>query len=276
MKTTNNKSLTQTIKAQKASSSIKSSPVQSSRPDGITALYLGCKTNNTTGSPPPIWLPIYRFSWDDNGYFYYSYTKGFQDHYSRFIGHIINPDCGFHQTWITKRLDTRISTRIPRRADSLSNYNLLGIAGLKGDYIAYLARSGGRRVGDNYDIFPEVQRDEEGYYNFYFSVAGLGKEIEANWQWVEDIKETPHKLEHFVLKHEPERSLIFYRESIVGNAPEYIHHLIGSSIYHRHQIRQVNHTNYNGGGGVLVHLKLGFSSSPWQQRSFQPINPMAV
>lgn len=91
MKTTKNESSTEIDRVSKTNS-----PVQSSRADGITALYLGCKTNNTTGSPPPTWLPIYRFSWDNDGYFYYSYTKGFQDNYERLKGHIINPDCGFH------------------------------------------------------------------------------------------------------------------------------------------------------------------------------------
>ena len=85
--------------------SLETLPIRSSRSDRVTALYLGCKTNDLPGSSSSIWLPIYRCSWDDDGYFYYSYTKAFRDNYERLIGHFINPNCGFKQVWKTKHFD---------------------------------------------------------------------------------------------------------------------------------------------------------------------------
>lgn len=278
MKTTKNKNLTTTTRKSQTSSLTESLPVQSLRADRIAALYKGCKTNELPNFPSPIWLPIYRLSWDDDGYFYYSYTKGFKDNYEQLKGHIINPDCGFNKLWITKHLDTRISTRIPRRADSMKNYDLLGVGDLKGDYIAYLARSGGKRVGDNYDIFPEVKSDANGYYNFYFPVEGLGSKVKQKDEKVQKIADTVGKSESLVLNLQKEQSYIFCQDVEIGHCPEYIHHLLQSSIYQQHQIQieQVNHESDTYGGKIIVNLQLKFSSNPWLLREFQPLNHMPV
>lgn len=254
------------------------SPVQSTRRDLITALYLGCKTNNCPDLPKPIWLPIYRMSWDDEGYFYYSYTQGFSKHRDRLKGHIINPDCGFNQLWKTKHLDTRFSTRIPRRADSMKIYDLLGLGEHKGDYIAYLARSGGKRIGDNYDIFPEVQCDEDGEYNFNFMIAELGNKVKRNNHEVKLIADTIEATEPIELIIEPEHSYLVARGVELGYCPEYIHKLLSCDIYRQHQIKieQVNRNSITYGSRIIVNIKLKFDSVPWQQEDWQPINPMPV
>lgn len=278
MKTTKNKYLTTTAKKDIISSPIESSPVQSSRADRIAALYLGCKTNELPDEASPIWLPIYRMSWDDEGYFYYSYTKGFKQYHEQLKGHIINPDCGFNQLWTTKHLDTRLGTRIPRRADSMQLYELLGIGDAEGDYIAYLARSGGKRVGDNYDIFPEVQCDRDGYYSFNFLIVELGNKVKQNQKQVKFIADTIEVAEPLELKIKPKHSYIFGRGVELGYCPEYIHHLLKSNIYRQHRIRieRVNHQSDTYGSRIVVNLQLKFDSIPWLLKEFQPLNPMPV
>ena len=251
--------------------------VQSLRTDRITALYLGCKTNDLPDFPRPIWLPIYRMSWDDEGYFYYSYTKGFEQHHEQLKGHIINPIGGFSQLWKTKHLDTRFGTRIPRRHDSMSEYDWLGIGDAKGDYIACLARSGGRRFGDNYDIFPEVQPDFHGDYNFYFAVLGLIDSIKQSddAKTVFETLETGASLE---LKVGEEHSYIIGRGLELGHCPEYINRLLKlvSLQQQEIQVEQVNRQSNGYGRGIIVNLKLKFSSSPWLTEDFQPLNSMPV
>ena len=278
MKTTKKNNLIKTTVKSQTSSSISDSPVQSLRTDRVTALYLGCKTNDLPDFPEPVWLPIYRMSWDDEGYFYYSYTKGFEQHHEELKGHIINPDCGFNQLWITKHIDTIFSTRIPRRADSMNNYDLLGVGDLKGDYIAYLARSGGKRIGDNYDIFPEVQCDRFGYYSFYFLIVELGNKVKQNQEQVKLIADTIETAESLELKIEQEHSYIFSRGVELGSCPEYIHHLIKSDVYHHHRIKieRVNQESDTYGGRIVVNLQLKFDSVPWLLDEFQPLNPMPV
>ena len=261
-----------------ASTSIKDTAVQSLRTDRITALYLGCKTNDLPNLTKPIWVPIYRMSWDDEGNFYYSYTKGFERHHEQLKGHIINPDGGFNRLWKTKHLDTRFSTRIPRRAEEMKIYDLLGVGDVKGDYIAYLARSGGRRFGDNYDIFPEVQCNENGFYSFNFLIVGLGNKVKHNHDQVKLIADTIEAVEPLELKIESEHSYIFCRGVELGYCPEYIHHLIKSDSYCQHQIEieRVNPESETYGGRIVVNLQLKFDFAPWQQSEFQPINPMPV
>ena len=263
---------------QKAVNSQISVPTQSLRTDRITALYLGCKTNDLPGFPKPIWLPIYRLSWDDEGYFYYSYTKGFEHHQEQLKGHIINPDGGFARLWKTKHLDTRFSTRIPRRAETMKIYDLLGLGNVKGDYIAYLARSGGQRIGDNYDIFPEVQCDRHGFYRFNFLIVDLGNKVKQKQSTVQLIADTIEVTEPLELKIDSEHSYIFGRGVELGRCPEYIHRLLKSDIYCQHQIKieQVNRHSITYGSRIVVNLKLKFDSVPWQQSEWKPINQMPV
>ena len=265
MKTTNPSPQAVTISAQT------STPVQSPRADRLTALYLGCMTNDLSDSTQPVWLPIYRMSWDSSGYFYYSYTRGFKDNYEQLRNRIINPDCGFNQLWKTKHLDTRFGTRYPRRASSMKKYDWLGIGNLKGDYLAYLARSGGKRVRDSYDIFPEVQAIADGYYSFHFCVTNQDNFIEGG-----DNLISPSSV--LTLESEESNSYIFHGKIKVGECPKYIHYLLDCDVYRQHQIgiEQVNQQSAARGQSIVVNLRIKFSSNPWQQSSFQPLNSMPV
>ena len=265
MKTTNPSPQAVAISAQT------STPVQSPRADRLTALYLGCMTNDLSGSTKPIWLPIYRLSWDDEGYFYYSYTRGFKDNYEQLRNRIINPDCGFNQLWKTKHLDTRFSTRYPRRASSMKKYDWLGIGNLKGDYLAYLARSGGTRVRDSYDIFPEVQAGADGFHSFHFYVTNTRNRTEGedNLVSLESV---------LTLRSIDSKSYIFHGNTKVGECPEYIHYLLDCDVYRQHQIgiEQINQQSAARGQVIVINLKIKFSSSPWQQSSMKPLNSMPV
>lgn len=250
---------------------------QTPRADRIIALYMGL-TDTTTKPGHSIWLPIFRMTWDDEGYFYSSYTNAFQANYENLKGNIINPLCGYSQTWITRKLSSRISNRIPRRPDSMKHYALLGIGEQKGDLIAYLARSGGQVIGDNYDVFPQVTPDVSGWYNFYFPLSGLADKVKQGEETVKHFAQTAVESEPIILKSTFDTSYIYARGEEIGYCPHYIHHLLTSSVYleHKLQIVKVNPDDYTYGRRIIVGIKLRFKSSPWQEKEFMPINPMPI
>ncbi len=105
----------------------------------IKALYFGYPTELR----PPI-LPIAKMTWSE-GKYYYSYTGAYERHRSSIPGlssMMINPDCGFNQTWVLDRPHGFLNSKIPRRPDSMKVYDLLGLSERKGDFIAYFARDG--------------------------------------------------------------------------------------------------------------------------------------
>jgi hypothetical protein len=190
----------------------------------VTALYIGCKTDKVQNFQLSVWLPIYRMSWDEEGYYYYSYTQAFKEHYPQLLRHILNPDCGFNKTWKTKHLDERFGNRIPRRSDGMKCYDWLGIPELKGDFITYLAGSGGKQLDDDYEVFPEVVEDADGYYNFHFPISN-----EFSFTQQDELK-------NFLLKVEKEQRFILCEKREIGCILEYINYLINCSIYKEHQL----------------------------------------
>lgn len=220
-------------------------------------------------------------------YFYYSYTQGLKKHYKQLNQHILNSKCGFDEVWKTKYLDSRFGSRIPRRADSMDQYDWLGISHLKGDYIAYLSRSGGRKHGDNYDIFPEVQSDSDGYYIFNFSLEGLIENIEREKSVFQafnclklhecvEVRMSEVTPTNYMTRSSRKCNYVYYNDLKLGRCPEYINHLLGLPICQQKQayVEYINHYNEIYGRGIIIKLQVKFNSSPWHCNDFQPLNKM--
>lgn len=152
----------------------------------------------------------------------------------------------------------------------MKQYDWLGIGNIKDDYIAYLARCGGKRAGDSHHIFPEVQAKSD-YYSFYFHNMVLNDKI-AN------LDNLPQASAKSILSSDCEKSYILYEDKVIAECPEYIHYLINSDIYQKHQINieQINYTNADTSKIIVINLKIKFSSNLWWQREFQPVNSMLV
>jgi hypothetical protein len=252
-------------------------PQQTPRSDGITALYMGW-TYPQPKPGEPAWLPVYRMSWDDDGYFYYSYTQALKIYPERARGIIINPDCGYAGLWKTKYLDGIYSNRIPRRGDLMELYDLVGIGEKKDDWIAYLACSGGKKSGDNFDIFPELTLDENGWYHFHFPLYGLTTEIRNGNNLVREIADTIELSELLTLKINSENARIFCRNIEIGYCPSYVYYFLTSLADCKYtlELARVNRDDRRYAMRIMMKLSLQASSSIFEMSELKPINPMPV
>ena len=243
--------------------------------DKITALYIGW-TDRSKSPSFPTWIAISRITWNNKGFFYYSYTHGFKQNLDRLSSKIINPEFGFTKTWKTCQLDSTISSRIPHRPDSMKEYDYLGLEDKKGDFIAYLARSGGRSATDNYDIFPKVLADDQKYYRFYSYVIGLPGRVKSS-EKVKLIADTLSFGTALEIQRTNSHTDILYEDIAIGYLPNYLHHLLGYEIKSQPTVKlsQVNYQNRRYARRFLVEIAIEFSQSPFSQGlEFKPLNPM--
>ena len=196
------------------------------RDDLVTALYVGVSYRNSQTNLK-CWLPMVRVGWDDEGYYHWSFTQGFKAEYDELFGNILNPQRGYTQTWKDKIIPYYFKGRIPHRADSMKEYNVFGLGHKKGDFIGLLARNGGMVVGDNYDIFPEVSRDESGNYNFYFAPFGLATMIgngDVNAKKALEQIKVGQELE--IKLSDKNQAKIYLAKVLIGYCPSYINYLL--------------------------------------------------
>ncbi len=245
------------------------------RDDKIKALYVGW-TDKRPQPDFPVWIPIYRMTWDNQGNFYYSYTHGFKNNLDRLKSKIVNPHCGFTQTWITPHIDPIINSRIPHRPDSMKQYDLLGLGYKKGDFIAYLSRSVGLSATDNYDIFPEVSPSALGYYHFYFPLLGLATKIRQGNHLIKKIADSLTLASQLSLKRTIVGTFVMADNEEIGRIPNYLHYLVGSTSIpaHSFNIIKINPQDRTYGGRIILSLKIKFQDNPYSRKKFQPLNPM--
>ena len=252
-------------------------PQQTLRQDRISALYMGINyTDIDTNSRK--WIPMMRISWDNDGYYYHSYTKGFQDNYHQLKGNVLNSQRGYSQTWKDRRMTGFMNGRIPQRADSMHQYDLLGIGELKGDAIAYLSRSGGEKVGDNWDVFAEVKPNDLGLYHFYFPVKEVATLIGNGSESVKAIANSVKPEQKLDLKVNPSFTDIYCYGIRIGSTPQYLHALLSlnSDIKWTAQICMTNQHQPIYAYKMIARVSIHSSENIYTNRIFQPINKMPV
>ena len=181
----------------------------------ITALFMG-----TTNIKTRLWVPFQKMTWTYcNGRYIDCKlvpTKGVEKHNPS-----IFPDKP-PQTWVSPNFFySRWSQRMP--VSRPLNPETLEIMGLENPFIGndpviYSSRSGGYRKGDNHDLFPEIEPNDEGKYNFVFPnfdsfAIGIKNEPELH-QLKKDELVTPKLIEG--------RLELYCRNRLIGYAPPYI------------------------------------------------------
>ena len=249
---------------------------QTQRPDRVTALYIGLTYEDWNDNT--LWLPMMRISWDDAGYYYHSFTQAFADNYELVKGHVLNPKRGYTQTWKDKRITGIFDGRIPRRADSMSAYDLFGVGESKGDFISLFARNGGTRHGDRYDVFPEVTPNEAGEYEFWFRIYGLPTLISEGHEEVRAIADTIQPQQKLSLKTLASSTEIFGDKVHLGHCPSYIHYLLSQNPNCGYAIVAdiVNQDEFRYAYKIIAKLTVNSASSIYTNCAFKPINQMPV
>ncbi|MDJ0647126.1 MAG: hypothetical protein QNJ60_00330 [Xenococcaceae cyanobacterium MO_188.B19] len=224
----------------------------------IKALYMGWRESDP--ELPQQWVPIYRISWDGQGNYYYSYTKGFEANYQRLRSMIFNPDAGYKKLWHLTQLSPNLINRIPHRPDTLDLYDFLGIPEAKGkrDTITYLSRSLGRRNNDDYDFFPEVAPNKDGNYEFYFLCDDIAYFIKDNKPGVKEFADNVTGKELLTIETDVERTKILCQDLHIGYCPDYVHFFLSQCPVKNVtlSIAQINRQDSLYGGWLLLKCEI--------------------
>ena len=253
-----------------------STPEQTSRPDRVSGLYVGLTYEDWQDLTQ--WLPMMRISWDDDGNYYHSFTRAFQDNYELVKGNVLNPKHGYSQTWKNKRIYGIFDGRIPRRADSLESYSLYGVEKHKGDFISLFARNGGKRHGDRYDVFPEVAPNEAGEYEFWFRIYGLPSLIRQGHKEVKAIADRLQPQQKLTLKVEFKETKVYYNDIHMGYCPHYIHYFLTRYPDSKYEITVdiVNYDEYCYEDRIIAKFILSSEKPIYSCSDLRPINSMPV
>jgi hypothetical protein len=136
----------------------------------ITALFMG-RTDKTTG----LWFPIQKMTWTHGDGEYSNCINVFTNGAKKLEKlHPQQPNIitfgSLNQTIKSPSIDScPWSNRMPINQEPNSDVvKFLGLDQAKLDLVKYIAIDGGYRHGDMRNIFPEVQADKNGKYNFIF------------------------------------------------------------------------------------------------------------
>jgi hypothetical protein len=143
-------------------------PVKISQPM-VTALYLGAEVEDR------LWLPVKKMIWRDGNY-HTSFVGGVRDllEAAPLWRHYFKPEA-WNSIKTTQDIHCDYACRMPLDRPQEMPWYLpsLGLSPDLLDPIAFVARSGGYRETDSLDIFPELQPDIDGSYQFYFLLRKL-------------------------------------------------------------------------------------------------------
>lgn len=120
------------------------------------------------------WFPVGRLS-NVNGIYRFVYTHGAREAQEKCSFHPLESFDSLEEAYESDELFPLFSNRIPRptRPDYGSFIKWLNVPADQDDPIALLARSGGKRQTDYFEVFPCPERDEKGEYHIHFFVHGV-------------------------------------------------------------------------------------------------------
>jgi hypothetical protein len=174
------------------------------------------------------WQPLMKLSKSDRGY-ESSHTRAYQQLAPKYRGmaEMVSLPT-IDGKGIAHTIPDIFSVRMPRlRPDTERECKFLGLAYPNIDRIAFIARTGGNIVGDNYDICPIVEPNSHGEYQFYCLLC----EVDSNLRF--EISTQPN----LNYKIAPNRQIIITAAGkTLGLLPPYFS-LLGSEIT---QVKFVN------------------------------------
>jgi hypothetical protein len=174
------------------------------------------------------WFPIGRLTFNGDLY-QFVYTKGAIEAVSKsgFVPLLSFPD--LEQVYESTELFPLFSNRLMRhsRPEYKNFVQWLNIPQNSDDPIAILARSGGRKATDNFEVFPCPSVDDNGLYHIHFFVHGLRHLPQCSQARINSFK--PNEI--LWLAHEfqnpyDDKALTLNTEDhhIIGYCPRYLVH----------------------------------------------------
>ena len=172
------------------------------------------------------WFPIGRLTFNGKEY-QFNYTKGVLEAILKCWFEPLPSFPDFSKVYTSQKLFPLFSNRVmPRsRPDYPEFVQWLNIPEHEDDPIALLARSGGKRVTDKFEVFPCPEPDENGRYCIHFFAHGLRHlpkpAIERiNGLQVDELLYLAHEFHN---RHDPSALLLCTEDRwIVGYCPRYL------------------------------------------------------
>jgi len=169
------------------------------------------------------WYPVGRLSFDGNAY-QFTYTKGAE--VAANVGfRAVQPFEDFNGIYESKALFPLFSNRIisPSRKDFAEFISWLNLKSEKPEPLAILARSGGAKPTDTFQVFACPEKDEQGQYNLSFFVHGI-----RHVSGAVDVLDQLHEGEELELVPEPENKYdqwavkVANKDQMIGYCPRFV------------------------------------------------------
>ncbi|PSB48820.1 hypothetical protein C7B77_23705 [Chamaesiphon polymorphus CCALA 037] len=130
---------------------------------------MGCQVNDN------LWVPARKLIWDESGYRSGNVKGAIQAIINSSIFHNYFSLSPLDRIDVTREIPGDFSRRMPldRPEEMPQHLPHLGLSADLLDPIAYVARSGGYKQTDSFDVFPEIDPDSDGCYYFYFGLREL-------------------------------------------------------------------------------------------------------
>lgn len=172
------------------------------------------------------WFPIGKLTHEE-GMYHFDYLQGalIAQEKASFQPIWSFPDLAHHYT--SPELFPLFANRLlrPSRPDYKDFVQWLNIPAHQDDPIALLARSGGQRKTDSFEVFPCPERDRNGNYHIHFFAHGLRYFPSEAQQYVQSLSVgTQLLVTHDVQNEYDSRALILRTEDLhfVGYCPRYL------------------------------------------------------
>ena len=225
----------------------------------------------------PDWLPIAKMTWRKKEKYYYSFTNAYAkniDITPGLKGMSFNSKCGLSKTWILDSPPSLIDSSIPRRPDSMEVYDWLDLSDRKGDFVAYFARIGGK-IRNFIDVFPQVEPNRLGYYDFYFPILDIASRVNEEKAVINAIS-----AEDTLKVVRGNKFVGIYKgNTCIGSCPNYVYYLLNLDSFESCEIK-INLVNSDEASlyafKFLVRLSVKFSSNPYDCFDLQPLNTMPI
>jgi HIRAN domain len=172
------------------------------------------------------WFPIGKLT-HEGGFYHFSYLQGAIEAQEKANFQPIWAFPSFTESYSSVDLFPLFANRLLRhsRPDYSDFVQWLNIPEHKDDPIALLARSGGKRKTDSFEVFPCPEVDEQGYYHIHFFAHGLRHFPNEAQQYVQTLGAG----EQLLVMHDTQnpvdsRALILRTKDlhVVGFCPRYL------------------------------------------------------
>ncbi len=172
------------------------------------------------------WFPIGRLTYDGTKY-YFVYTHGATEAQVKYAFQPLLSFPDLNKVYTSVELFPLFYNRLMRRSrPDYKNYiEYLNIPEGEDDPVTILSRSGGRKVTDNFEVFPCPEPDENGLYQIHFFAHGLRHLPTCATERINQLQtgELLYLANEFQNPYDP-RALLLCTEDhhIVGYCPRYI------------------------------------------------------